>query len=110
MGKREAGRQEGRQGCSINSNKSNDCAARLRQELPELGGLATDWYSEGREAGGKPACKGREFGVGYRPSSIKINDSNNKPGERGGRGARTSCRKREGNQTSAVGAQGKQVA
>lgn len=37
-GKGEAGREGEIKGCSINSNKSTDCAAGLRQELPELGG------------------------------------------------------------------------
>lgn len=69
------GRQKGgRQGCSINSDKSTDCAAGLRQELPELGGLAIDWHGK-EKGGGKENRHAREenLGLGYKPSSVKIN-------------------------------------
>lgn len=108
---RGKGRQEGRQGCSINSNKSSDCAVGLRQELPELGGLAMDWHSEGRGSGRETGMQGKRIWGGLQTIINKDQwESNNKPGEGEWRGGRISCRKGEGNQTGAVDAQGKQVA
>ena len=97
-----------RQGCSINSNKSTNCAAGVRQELPELGGLAIDWHCK-EKGGGKENWHAREedLGLGYKPPSIKINGRVIiNLGREGGR----SYRKGERNQTGTAGAQGKQVA
>lgn len=105
----KGGRKGGRQGCSINSSKSNDCAARLKQELTELGGLAVDWHCK-EKGGAKGNRHAREGNLGYKSSSTKINGRVIiNPGQ-GGRGALRSCRKGEGNQTGSAGTQGKQVA